>query len=451
MLTLLLGCGPSPESKTPLVLPREPNATRAPSVDVQSLGEQVVRALAAGEHAAVASRFDSAMADAMTAEQLGELWAGVENQVGRYQGIAGVRLSEDQGFAIATVTTSFEKAKLDIRVVLDPDQRITGLFVKPSTQHEGYETPAYVDRAAFEEEPIELGAPPWRLPGTLTRPKDASKCPGLVLVHGSGPNDRDESVGPNKPFRDIALGLASRGICVLRYDKRTLVHGKALMKAVGNELTLVEETIDDAVAAAELLRARPEVDPARVFVLGHSLGGTAIPRIAARSPALAGFVILAGSSRPMEDAVLNQLSYIANLDGVLSDQERALLERMEGEVARVKALSTSQEPAVGELPLGIAAPYWRDLAAHPPAPAIAEESRPVFVLHGGRDYQVTDVDYEGWRRALDGKPNATLTRYPDLNHLMVAGTGKSAPPEYLQPGHVAPQVVADLATWIGSH
>src|SRR5690606_33004513 len=143
-----------------------------------------------------------------------------------------------------------------------------------------YQAPSYADPARFSEREATVGSGTWALPGTLTLPKKEGKFPAVILVHGSGPNDRDETLGPNKPFRDLAHGLATRGIAVLRYDKRTLVHPKALASEVGAALTLREETIDDALAAAALLRTIPEVDASKIFVVGHSLGGTAIPRIA---------------------------------------------------------------------------------------------------------------------------------------------------------------------------
>ena len=121
-----------------------------------------------------------------------------------------------------------------------------------------------------------------RLPATLTYPAGVARAPGVVLVHGSGPNDRDETVGANKPFRDLAHGLAGRGIVVLRYDKRSKVAPLAFM---GRPFTVDEEVVDDALSAAALLRGLPEVDPSRVVVLGHSLGGTLAPRIGERDTA----------------------------------------------------------------------------------------------------------------------------------------------------------------------
>jgi dienelactone hydrolase len=118
----------------------------------------------------------------------------------------------------------------------------------------------------------------------------------LILVHGSGPSDRDEALGPNKPFRDIAWGVASRGVAVLRYNKRSYEHP---MSAKAANFTLNAEAVDDAVSAAALLRGIPEINPQRIFVLGHSLGAVVAPRIGRAGPAIAGLILEGGVTRPV--------------------------------------------------------------------------------------------------------------------------------------------------------
>src|SRR5205085_5456531 len=166
-----------------------------------------------------------------------------------------------------------------------------------------YKAPSYVNPESFTEKQVKVGKGEWELPATLTIPKGDGPFPALVLVHGSGPHDRDETIGPNKPFRDLAEGLASRGVAVLRYDKRSLVSPLGIR-------TVNEEVVEDAKAAIELLSAEPRIDRRRIIVLGHSLGGTLAPRIAAEDPRTAGIVILAGAARPFEDLLVEQLRYL---------------------------------------------------------------------------------------------------------------------------------------------
>ena len=152
------------------------------------------------------------------------------------------------------------------------------------------------------------------MPATLTIPNGTGPFPAVVLVHGSGPNDRDETYGPNKPFKDIAWGLASVGIVVLRYEKRTKQYPQE--SAAIQNFTVQDETIYDALAAVELLNNSSIVDHSKIFVLGHSLGGMLAPRIALQESQIAGLIILAGATRHLEDLMLEQTRYLANLSAV---------------------------------------------------------------------------------------------------------------------------------------
>jgi hypothetical protein len=299
--------------------------------------------------------------------------------------------------------------------------------------------------SSFDDRAVVVGTDPWKLPATLSMPRASVAVPGVVLVHGSGPSDRDETVGAVKPFRDLALGLAAAGVAVLRYDKRTFVHGARMASMTA--LTVNEETVDDAVAAATVLRSTPGVNTGRVFVLGHSLGGMLIPRIARADPAAAGFVLMAAPARPLEDLVVEQVRYLISLDGVVTDGERAQLEAVRRIVARIKDPNLSTTTPASDL-LGAPGSYWLDLRGYDPVMAAQEIRRPMLVLQGQRDYQVTMVDFERWRAAFSSAGTATVKLYPALNHLFVTGTGPSSPAEYQRPGRIARTVVADIAAWI---
>jgi dienelactone hydrolase len=293
---------------------------------------------------------------------------------------------------------------------------------------------------------VTVGEGEWELPGTLTLPKGAGPFPAVVLVHGSGPNDRDETIGALKPFKDLAWGLASRGVAVLRYDKRTLAHASKLATLMQG-LTVKEETIDDALAAAALLQQTDTIDPKRIFVLGHSLGGMLAPRIAAADRDIAGIVILAGATRPLEDLIVEQSEYIAALDGDVSIAERQQLEAIQQAVEQIKALNPSDAARTDSI-LGAPPSYWLDLQAYDPVDTAAQLTLPILILQGERDYQATLQDFEGWRVGLSGRPNVQLKTFPELNHLFVAGEGRSTPDEYQETGHVAEVVIEEIAAWL---
>jgi dienelactone hydrolase len=312
-----------------------------------------------------------------------------------------------------------------------------------------YNPPAYANPAAFTEKDVTVGNGQWALPGTLTMPNGNGPFPAVVLVHGSGPNDRDETIGPNKPFKDLAWGLATQGIAVLRYDKRTKAHGMDLTPELIAKLTVKEETIDDALLAAQLLRQTQGIDPKRVFVLGHSLGATVAPRIGQQDSNLAGLIIMAGMTIPLEDEILRQIAYLNSLSGAQTDQQKADFEKLKAAVARVKDPSLSDKTPATDLPLGVSPAYWLDLRGYQPAEVAKSLSMPLFIQQGERDYQVTpDQDYTGWKTALAQKSNVTFKLYPGLNHLFILGQGAPNPTEYNTAGHVSADVVKDITEWV---
>jgi dipeptidyl aminopeptidase/acylaminoacyl peptidase len=294
----------------------------------------------------------------------------------------------------------FAAAKINIVITVNSAGQLAGLRLMPSAP-----------------EPVKPGelvvaTGSIRLPATLALPTGAGPFPVVVLVHGSGPNDRDETVGANAPFKDLAEGLAARGVATLRYVKRT----KQVPSSVA---TVKEEVIDDALSALALARQQPGVDPKRVFLLGHSMGAYLAPRIAQGDPALAGIVLLAGSVRPMLDLAREQLQYLG---------------------APLSVLDT----------LKAAAPqtYWDDLASYDPVALARKVQAPFLILQGERDYQVTMKEFELWREGLKARQDVTLKSYPKLNHLFLEGEGKSLPAEYSTPGHIPAYVLDDIAAFV---
>ncbi len=453
-------------SGTPGASPSSAPASAGPDasgVDAGAIGRAFVEALAAGDTAAAEAMEDDTMRSAAPAAALGQLWDQVVGQFGAYQGIGTVETAVTAPYVNATVTTGFARATVPLIVTVDADGRIAGLHLgqpgpAPSGASSAPPSPVataspagYVDPAAFAETDVTVGAAPWALPGTLSMPVGEGSFPAVVLLAGSGPNDRDETIGPNAPLRDIAGGLASSGIAVIRYDKRTKVYG-AQMAADPANMTVQEETVDDALAAVALLRRTPGVDPDRVFVVGHSLGGFLAPRVAQQAKGLvAGIGMLEANTSPLQAVILDQFEYLASEEGGASPQAVAALPAIREQVALVDGGTLSASSPASALPLGVPAAYWLDLRGYDPAATAAGLAMPMFISQGGRDYQVPPSELAGWRSALAGRDDVTIREYPALNHLLIAGTGPSRPAEYAVPGHVDAALVADLAAWVMAH
>jgi dienelactone hydrolase len=401
-----------------------PNAGQSQESAPVGHAKRIFDLLRAEKFEDVTKEFDAQMAAALPASQMRSVWSTLNQQVGQFRSFIDQRVTTPAvGVTAVVLGCQFDKSALNLIVAFDAADRIAGLRFAPRQAQNSSPAPPPVS-SRFKEEQVTVGTGQWALPATLSIPTGRIAA-ALVLVHGSGPGDRDETLGPNKPFRDIAWGLADRGIAVLRYEKRTRQY--AAKMAGNNNLTVREETIDDALAAVALLRRREGIDQKRVFVLGHSLGGTLAPRIAAEDKSLAGIIILAGATRPLQDVAREQLAYLASLTPNGSDPEQGLQ----------MLLRSAPES------------YWKDLAAYNPAQAAAALELPILILQGERDYQVTQADLHGWRDALGGRKDVTIKSYPTLNHLFMTGTGKSTPAEYERPGHVADFVLTDIADWIG--
>ena len=409
---------------------------------------------------------DDTVKQLMSPAQLQEVWEMLAEKIGTFGGVAGAQTWKKEVYGnvydIVQFPSKFGSTSLDIWVVYNQAGQISGLwFLNPSSggppaaisqgleaksADAQYKAPPYVHKERFDEYKVFINEEgEWELPGALTTPKGEGPFPAVVLIHGSGPNDRDETFGPNKPFRDIAWGLASKGIAVLRYDKRTKVHALKMAK-IADKMTVKDEVIDDALAAVGVLRQSQRIAPDKVFVLGHSLGGMLIPRIGTADPKIAGLIALAGPARPFEDVVLEQITYIASLKGTLTADDKKELEKVKQQIATIKALKPSSKDS--SLLLGAPPSYWLDLRGYVPAEMAKSLKQPMLIMQGSRDYQVTEADFKIWKGALSSRTNITFKLYPDLNHLFMTGVGMATPAEYEKPGSVSAPVVNDIAAWI---
>lgn len=296
---------------------------------------------------------------------------------------------------------------------------------------------------AYAERDFSVGGGDLPLPGTLLMPEGEGPFPAVVLVHGSGPQDRDSTIGPNRPLRDIAHGLAGRGIATLRYDKRTRVH--PIAASFDPDFSVDRESTDDTVAAVAALQATPGIDPSRVFVFGHSLGAMLTPRILQRADGAAGGIMLAASSRSMLDLIPEQMERMGGLQGADPAALAVRLEAIDDLIARLRA---GEDASDATAILGAPAAYLRSADALDPVADARALRQPLLILHGGNDIQVTDVDWQDWVDAFAGDPRVTLQRYPELGHLGITADPAKPMASYLEPGRVDETLIEDVAAWI---
>jgi hypothetical protein len=418
-----------------------------PAQDFEALAKGVVQELAGRQFDKVEAQFDARMTSALPLDKLQSFWDATLAQQGDFKTVTSLASAEQQGYHVITLTCKFEKGPLNLILAFDKDSKIAGLHLLPVSAP--WSAPGYANPSAFHEQSVTIGTDPWKLPGILTEPNGSGPFPAVVLVQGSGPHDEDETVGSNKPFKDLAWGLASRGIIVLRYEKRTHKYAAQLAKDMGN-LTVKEEVTDDARAAAALLASLPEVQKAHIFVLGHSLGGMLAPRIAEGDDQIAGIIIMAGSTRPLGQIVVDQVKYLSSLSGPVGDGAKTQIGAAEKFAQDYDSPTLKPSEKVSMMGIPVPGSYVLDLRTYDPAATAARLKIPILVLQGLSDFQVTRADLEGWEKALAGHNNVTMKTYPGLCHLFTPGGDPPSPADYDKPGHVAKSTLEDIASWIGA-
>ncbi len=340
-----------------------------------------------------------------------------------------------------------------IAVVLrfDKQGRVDDLANAPAAST--HQTASYDNPAQYTEREIVVGEGEFALPGALTLPKGEGPFPLVILVHGSGANDRDETIGGAKPFRDLAAGLAGKGIAVLRYDKVTAEH--SLKVAAQPRFSLDDETVADALRAVELAKTLKEIDTDNIFIAGHSQGGYALPLMLEKpqGASVKGAVLLSAPSGNISEVIVEQQE-LALQRLKETGQPAALISQQEAAVAVYKSMvDTINDPAYSvdrlpeQFPMGD--PYWwieqRD---YQPGELAKTQSTPMFIAQGENDWQVTMKQYEGWKEALKARSNVTFASYPSVNHLLSEYGSVSIGMEYGQPSNVAASLIEDVAKWV---
>lgn len=300
-----------------------------------------------------------------------------------------------------------------------------------------------------------------KLAGTLTMPPTKGPFKAVVLITGSGPQNRDEELFGHKPFLVLSDYLTRKGIAVLRVDDRGI--GKSEGKFAG---ATTADFATDVEAAVAFLKTRPEINPHKIGLIGHSEGGTIAPLVASRNADVAFIVMMAGSGVPGDAIIPEQAKAIAKARGAPAEQaeqverqERQVLALVESEkdpAALQKKLHDMlatwipEERINGEI-VALTSPWYRYFLAYDPAPALRKLNCPVLALNGSLDTQILPAqNLPVIRQALQeaGNKRFEIVELPGLNHLFqTAKTGATI--EYGQIEEtISPKALETIADWV---
>ena len=412
----------------------------------------IVQQLAAGKYAAVEASFDAQMVNDLPQTKLSGQWEALLALSGRFTKVKATSVKREQGgYHVVVMTCAFQRAlNNNVLITFNRDRRVSGLYFGPQPTEvvDQWSTPSYAVVSRFHEVPISVGSGLWNLPGTLTLPNGNGPFPVVVLVPGSPPLDQDATAGPNKIFKDLAWGLASRGIAVLRYTKRTHQYGAGLGGGALSSFSLSEELVDDARAAVSVIASRSDIDHRQIYLLGHSMGGIAVSTIALHDPKIAGIVAMGTPAGDPLAVFLRRAEEGASSGGEQAAEHSKVIPILKGLRDGSFAPGDVVELYGQRCPVA----YWLSLRNHGSAAVSAKLTMPVLILTAGHDVEAGVDAFENWKLALAGHKNATVKFYPDLFHLFLPSTsnkmGEDAPDDWSRPSHVTPNVVNDIASWV---
>jgi dienelactone hydrolase len=414
--------------------------------DVQAT-RKMLDGLRQGDASLIVQSLDETLTGQLSEEQLLAAWDAQAETLGAFQQAGEETVSSQDGQVTVSIPCRHEKGSQNFVCTFNDGGKLIGIWLRnvdAPIANNNWEIPDGVT-----ETDVVLGeGTALELKGKLTMPMGDGPFPGVVLVQGSGSTDMDETIGSNKPFRDLAYGLSERGIAVLRYDKSAYAHPEVF---TGVAFTVDDEyttTVKDAMA---YLKGNTQIG--NIYLLGHSQGGMLAPYLMAECGGFAGGIILAGTPRTLWDLIYRQ--NLAAIGTLPESQQKTYLTQIEGEKQRAEALDrgemTEAERKTATI-FGIPAGYLYHMDQIDAVALIKESGLPFMILQGDKDFQVdATVDFQAWQSGLGAEnPDVSYRLYEGLNHLFMESKGENqgTVAEYDAPGHIPKMVLDDIAAWV---
>ncbi|KFY34395.1 hypothetical protein V494_06810 [Pseudogymnoascus sp. VKM F-4513 (FW-928)] len=409
-----------------------------------TIGKKLIEMLEAGSYNDVHKLISRRVRWLVSVKKLETSWKSILDSQGKAVSVAEGEVTKTGDVTIVRFLLDFEKSAVKVAVHISSSGHLTSIRAVPDSSNVPWSSPDYIDESLFEESEVTLGTDNRAVPASLVLPQ--SPVAAIVMLQGSGPSDRNSSVGHLKPFKDLAWGLATKGIASIRFDKVTFAHPGSLSE----NITVEDEYVYHAHAATTLLRSRSEIGGLPIFILGHSFGGTIAPRVGQDEPLIAGLVILAGSTEALQRSAIRQMKYLNTLKDKKFRVSLDTIAAVTKQAKLVESPSLSLSTPSLQLPFEVPASYWLDLRGYNPVSTAAGLGKPMLIMQGGRDYQVTlKDDFTGWKTGLEGLMGVEFKVFDDMNHVFRKGAEMSSPDDYnVEEGHVDGDVVVYISAWI---
>ncbi|MBN2220622.1 MAG: DUF3887 domain-containing protein [Vallitaleaceae bacterium] len=409
------------------------NTENADTPEFENLAKELSLSMVGGAFAPVTELFTEEVAAQLTEAALKQAWNTTVAALGKYIDVYEVKQEQKGEATLVNVILAYEKQGLTVLYTFTAEGKIQGLWLNyyPIPEEEKV-------TEDFYEEDLLVGE--YQLAGKLTLPKDVENPPLVILIHGSGQSDMDETIGAagNKVFRDLAWGLAKLGVGSIRYNKRYY----QLPELADDQITIDSEVIEDVIAAIAIGGEYSD----KVWLLGHSLGGMIAPKIALEEANITGFISLAGSPRHLADIVYDQNVDALNQSKDYSTEEKEqLLKDVALMVEQAKEATLDTKEAI----FGISGRYWGSLNQIQMDEVMSQLQIPMLFLQGEADFQVkVESDFAAWKELLKDHEGVEFVQFPGLNHLFMPTQGKRDITDYNVEAEVAQEVIDEIAQFM---
>lgn len=373
--------------------------------------------------------FDESVKSKISEKTLEETIIKLENQLGRFKNVIEINQVQETYYYFS----NFDKMKLDITLTFNADNKIIGFFFVPHKE--------FKKENSLGKE-LNIKSNNLELKGTLLIPENDNLKKLVIFIHGSGPNDRDETIFENKPFKNIAESLYEKGIASYRFDKKTFSNPESF----NDESTIDDEVTNDILNVINYFKNDNQFSNYEIIILGHSLGAYLTPRIINKSNKVSKAIMLAGNARSLDKLIIEQYNYLYKLNP--TEDLKSELGKLKNQITFLHSKKFNLNSSKENLPLNLSAPYWHSILDYNPLKEFKKVKIPVLILQGERDYQVTMKDFKLWKKSLDNNKKATFISYPKLNHLFISGEKTSTPKEYEIKSEVDKNVINNIYSFI---